>query len=102
MRFSRYNWVVIVVAALGTMLGDGNVTAIQIDDNTAEGLKARANELGLTLQELLKSIAAGGVKENGSPWDSTSADWSSRLHAWAADFPARSGIADDSRFSDGE
>jgi len=76
-----------------------DMTTIQLDDKTADGLNAQANALGMTLQDFLRSIAGNGSHSSKAPADMPYNQWSARLHAWAAGFPALPHLADDSRES---
>lgn len=75
------------------------MTTIQLDDKTADGLNVQAQALGMTLQEFLRSIAANASHSGEAPAGLPYEQWTKRLHAWAAGFPALPHVADDSRES---
>jgi len=72
------------------------MTTIQIDEQTAESLKSKAQALGMNLQEYLRAIAGNGSQPAE---ELTHVQWSAKLRAWAASFPALPHVADDSRES---
>jgi len=75
------------------------MTTIQVDDQTAEWLRAQAKALGMNLQEYLRSIAGNGSHSDKTSADLTYDQWSAKLRAWAASFPTLPHAADDSRES---
>lgn len=72
---------------------------IQVDQETADGLQAKAHAFGMSLQEYLRAVATNGV-QSAPPVSSVPFEqWSTLLRQWVSTFPASSHFVDDDRES---